>query len=59
MNWGDQNTSGIAWNQMCESMRKMWAVYHTMAEGDSKRKMHDTIIDITNKFIKISGVIGD
>jgi hypothetical protein len=59
MNWNDQNTAGIAWNQVCESMRKMWSVYHNMPNGDTKEQMHTCIIDITEKFVRMSGAIGE
>ena len=59
MNWNDQNAAGIAWNQICESMRQMWSVYHNTPEGDAKQKIHSAIVDITEKFVKMSGTIGE
>lgn len=59
MNWADQNTAGISWSHITESIRKMWAVYHAMPDDSNKAEMRIVIEDITNKFLKMSGIIGD
>lgn len=57
MKWHDQNKIGISWNSIVESQRKMWAVYHSMPEGDAKKSFKSVIEEITEKFQKMSGVV--
>ena len=57
MNWTDQNTAGISWNHIADSIRKMWAVYDAMPDDANRANMRIAIDDITNKFQKMSGAI--
>ena len=53
MNWQQQNQAGIAWNQIYETMRMMWDVYHRT--GDAAAKMAAERAE--EQFSRMSGVI--
>ena len=53
MNQQEQNKIGISWNQICETLRMMWSVYHRTGDKVAKKAAERA----TDQFIRMSGII--
>jgi len=58
MDWNKQNASGIAWNNISETARKMYSTFW-MANETDRKVIEKVIVEVIDKMQKMSCAIGD
>ena len=56
MDWNKQNASGIAWNNICETIRNMYSIYWS-AEKDERKNIEKVIKEVVEKMQKMNGAL--